>query len=99
MILNDSQKESYVDFQQENHVDEFAFEDLGSISVSKVFKPTLKDLKLLKGTREWGRVKEEHEIENIEEEESKDGSNANNNEWRDQQGLNDYQDNNMVAES
>lgn len=53
MILNDSQKESYVDFQQQQQVDEFAFEDLGSVSVSKVFKPTLKDLKLLKGTREW----------------------------------------------
>ena len=47
MILNESQKESYVDFVNNKDSTDMDFEDLGSVSVSKVFKPTEKDLRLL----------------------------------------------------
>ena len=73
MILNETQKDSYVDFIQQADKGDLAFEDLGSVSVSKVFKPTVTDLKLLKGTREWKRAKREHGFQDDEkaEEEQK----------------------------
>ena len=43
--------------------DEFGFKDLGTQCVSKRFKPTITDLKLLIGTREWLKVKELEKID------------------------------------
>ena len=47
----------------ENPDDSFGFKDLGSVSVSKRFKPTITDLKLLQGTKEWDRIKETEGID------------------------------------
>lgn len=46
--------------QQDN---DFGFRDLGSVCVSKRFKPTITDLKLLIGTREWEQIKVEEGID------------------------------------
>lgn len=43
--------------------DEFGFKDLGAQCVSKRFKPTIDDMKLLVGTREWHKIKEEENID------------------------------------
>ena len=79
-----SLKKNIVDgtFGETQNVD--GFEDLGSICVSKRFKPTITDLKLLIGTKEWEKVKKEEQIdENTIDHLEKDKN-------FDQQGLNDY---------
>lgn len=44
-------------FGENQKEDDFGFKDLGSVCVSKRFKPTITDLKLLIGTKEWEIIK------------------------------------------
>jgi hypothetical protein len=51
-------------FGDEKEEDDFGFfKILGSDCVNKRFKPTITDLKLLQGTREWDRIKETEGID------------------------------------
>ena len=43
--------------------DDMGFNHVGSVSVGKRFKPTISDLKLLIGTKEWDHVKKEMNID------------------------------------